>query len=588
MPCRLLSPQAFLLHSSQRLDDHFRIYRDHTEWHQFGRKLLDIDYDKSFLPRLTVFRAGTAEQSLKAFSAHLTSGSNANLTPLQKIWMRWHSKLGHLGFHHVLKLALGGYLDKFALSLDRNTTPPTCKACLYGKQVRRHHEATTTVKNPHMIGNLKAGQLKPGERIFCDQLESRIRGRRLHTAGREPDRDKFCGSTVFCDAASNYLHVEHQVTLSASETINSKTSFERKAREMGVTVDEYHTDNGIFKSKEFMEEIATNYQNIRFSGVGAKWQNGAAEGAISIVTSKARTMMLHAAIHWPELEDKSLWPLAVDYATYLYNHTPNPDSGVSPAEIFSQTLSDHSALRNAHIWGCPVYVLEPRLSQVGAKIPKWQPRSRRAQFVGMSPVHAENIGMVRNLNTGYISPQFHVVYDDWFETVYAPDGPPPPQWDELCIYSCYEVQFEPGATPPGLQDEWYSKDELPQVPHDAPVEGRRQVSQDVYNKDSRDDKYFQPPNSPQTREPPAPPSPLTPVSSPVPPQQQQNHQPSPVPIKKEPTPPSKPEPRRSQRVRKTLDGKRLTVHWDKRQTYEEPKPSANLAAHLAASGTQSL
>ena len=60
---------------------------------------------------------------------------------------------------------------------------------------------------------------------------------------------------------------------------------------MGVTIDSYHTDNGIYKSKAFTEELAQNYQSIRFSGVGAKWQNGVAEGAIQIIVSKACTMI---------------------------------------------------------------------------------------------------------------------------------------------------------------------------------------------------------------------------------------------------------------------------------------------------------
>ena len=147
---------------------------------------------------------------------------------------------------------------------------PHCEACRYGKQVRTPDKTTITTKNPEAVRRLTEGRLTPGQTIFCDQLESRLRGRLLHTAGREADRDKFCGSTVFCDAASGYIHVEHQVTLNATDTINAKTSFERQAMEMGVTVDSYHTDNGIFKSQAFTRELHEKYQNIRFSGVGAK------------------------------------------------------------------------------------------------------------------------------------------------------------------------------------------------------------------------------------------------------------------------------------------------------------------------------
>ena len=126
--------------------------------------------------------------------------------------------------------------------------------------------------------------------------------------------------------------------------------------------------------------------------------------------------MIHAAMHWPEVDDPALWPLAVTHAAWLYNHTPNRESGIAPIEVFTQTKSDCSAIRNAKVWGSPCYVLEPRLTQAGGKIPRWQPRSRRAQYVGVSPDHADNIALVRNLRTGYISPQYHIIFDEWFET----------------------------------------------------------------------------------------------------------------------------------------------------------------------------
>ena len=56
------------------------------------------------------------------------------------------------------------------------------------------------------------------------------------------------------------------------------------------------------------------------------------------------------------------------------------------------------------------------LTEAGGKIPKWMPRSRRGQYMGTSPVHAETIALVRNLKTGYISPQYHTVFDDSFES----------------------------------------------------------------------------------------------------------------------------------------------------------------------------
>ena len=61
-------------------------------------------------------------------------------------------------------------------------------------------------------------------------------------------------------------------------------------------------------------------------------------------------------------------------------------------------------------------MLDPKL-QDGKKLPKWDPQTRQGQYLGKSSAHASSVGLIRNLRTGYISPQFHVVYDNLFQTV---------------------------------------------------------------------------------------------------------------------------------------------------------------------------
>ena len=84
--------------------------------------------------------------------------------------------------------------------------------------------------------------------------------------------------------------------------------------------------------------------------------------------------------------------------------------------MWSQSRSTHYDFRRAHVWGCPVYVLEPKL-QDGQKIPKWLPRARLGMFMGFSHVHSSLVPLVLNVTTGKISPQYHVVSDDKFTTV---------------------------------------------------------------------------------------------------------------------------------------------------------------------------
>ena len=126
--------------------------------------------------------------------------------------------------------------------------------------------------------------------------------------------------------------------------------------------------------------------------------------------------MIHQEFLWPEQFDMRLWPFALQHAAYLWNHCPNVDSGVAPLEIYTGSTLDQSILRNEKVWGCPSYVLDPKL-QDGKKLPKWDPRTRQGQYLGKSPDHASSVGLIRNLRTGYVSPQFHVLYDNKFQTV---------------------------------------------------------------------------------------------------------------------------------------------------------------------------
>ena len=82
--------------------------------------------------------------------------------------------------------------------------------------------------------------------------------------------------------------------------------------------------------------------------------------------------------------------------------------------------------------------------QNGIKLPRWEPRSRRALFVGMSPNHSSNVPLVLNLKTGSISPQFHVVFDDFFSTVMSlpEEDNPPADWETIFDESRFQAYFD--------------------------------------------------------------------------------------------------------------------------------------------------
>jgi len=151
--------------------------------------------------------------------------------------------------------------------------------------------------------------------------------------------------------------------------------------------------------------------------------------------------------------------MAMQYAAHIHNEIPRGHGDISPEEIFSAVHSSHSRLLNAHAWGCPVYVLEPKLREAGGKLPKWQPRTRRGQFLGFSKRHASTVGLIRNLRTGSITPQFHCVYDSEFETVGSSDGTAPSNWSDLVINHRYATPLD-DKEDVELAEDWLTPEEV--------------------------------------------------------------------------------------------------------------------------------
>jgi hypothetical protein len=404
-----------------------------------------------------VYRNALDSAKALALKGCVTEEVNQNLTTKQKLALRFHFRLGHISFQHIQWLGRQGLLGPEGVKMGKDAiTAPKCAACQFGKQ------GCTPISGRRVTfadsGALSKDKLLPGQRIFVDQYESRAPGRTFSSKGASSSL-KYVGGTLFYDAASGYISIQHQHGLTAAETIQSKIKFEQEASQAGVSVNEYHTDNGVFNAQTFMQEIANKGQGIQFCGVSAHHQNGVAENGIKVVVQNARTMMLHVALRWPGYADQDLWPMAMCHAVHLWNHTPKMSTGLAPSEIFSGTKSDCTHLLNAHPWGCPVYILEPKLCD-GHKIPKWEPRSRRGQFMGISPNHASCVHLVRNLQTGSITPQYHLVFDDFFETIFSEGEQEPDVWPELVVFQSFTNDFDDDDYSPELHDEWLNPTEL--------------------------------------------------------------------------------------------------------------------------------
>ena len=114
---------------------------------------------------------------------------------------------------------------------------------------------------------------------------------------------------------------------------------------------------------------------------------------------------MHAALRCPEEKlSTDIWPMAMDYAVWVYNRIPDMQSGLSAIEIWSRSGFEpvSETLSNCHVWGCPTYVLEPNFQNPGVKILKWFPRSQRWVNMGFRKMHSTQVGLVLNLLTGSI------------------------------------------------------------------------------------------------------------------------------------------------------------------------------------------
>ncbi|KAL7569263.1 hypothetical protein ACA910_016815 [Epithemia clementina (nom. ined.)] len=190
------------------------------------------------------------------------SFENFNLTEPQKELLRWHYRLGHMGFKKVQFLFCSGVLAtaegsrRLQTAACRLTSMPLCAACQFGKQTCR----PTPGKISHAVqdrdGILKKDNLFPGQRVSVDHFVCATKGRLLASFGKTNPKDMYDGGCIFVDHASGYTHITMQAHLNTHETLQSKESFELLCRNVGVVPQEYLTDNGsAFKSRDYTASL---------------------------------------------------------------------------------------------------------------------------------------------------------------------------------------------------------------------------------------------------------------------------------------------------------------------------------------------
>ena len=62
--------------------------------------------------------------------------------------------------------------------------------------------------------------------------------------------------------------------------------------------------------------------------------------------------------------------------------------------------------------------------------------------MGESPFHASKVGLVRNFRTVNVSLQFHLLYDDHFDTVVPRPDEESKVWQELLVFKRFKSEYD--------------------------------------------------------------------------------------------------------------------------------------------------
>ena len=323
--------------------------------------------------------------------------------------MRWHLRLGHLPFYRLRLMGIAGDLPRAIV----HAKTPFCAACQFGKATRRP-KRFKGAGNEREIRTATA----PGQIVSVDQLESRTPGLVAHQKGR-PTTLRYQYATVFVDHYSRFSFVYLQTSISSTETLQAKHAFEREAADNGIAcIRHYHADNGRFADRAWVADVHRQGQTTSYCGVNAHFQNGIAEKHIRDLQEGARTMLAHAKHRWPAAITPHLWPYALRNASDMHNIVPIASTGKTPAATFAAS-NVRPNMHHYQTFGCPAYVLDNTL-QSGGSTPKWADRARVGIYLGQSRTHASSVGLILNTQTGLVSPQFHVKFDNLFETTKEP------------------------------------------------------------------------------------------------------------------------------------------------------------------------
>ena len=266
--------------------------------------------------------------------ACVTDNKNDNFSSHENNLFSWNTRWGNLGLKNFQWLGRTGIIGKISIKFRSTTVNPhPCAACQLGKQ--EHTPRGDSCTENHNGGSIKVNQLDPGDLIFSDQYESRLKGRHFTARGHSLLTQKYHGGTLFCDAASVNVIVICQMVLTGTETVQSKLQSEQEAAAVGVPINQYCTKNGVYTSKDFVNEIISKGRGIKHGRVGVQHHNSVAENSIKTNFHTYYTMMIRSSLRWPEHNECDIWHKDLSHAACWHNETPHMLYWLFPTELWS-------------------------------------------------------------------------------------------------------------------------------------------------------------------------------------------------------------------------------------------------------------
>ena len=410
LPMRLLLPRQ-LAQQTNGLCDGFYV-RGNTATLVFGGYSKKIIYN--LYNNLPIFSSFPGMTTFNMYTGTLIGDSSHHdkLTYQQRQLLRWHHRLGHMDFSRIQKFSRLGLLPQ-DLSTVWSQNFPVCPACQFSKQKRNHSKS---INGNYVIS---ASDNQPGNCVSVDMIHSPLSGLNPQLRGKL-HLERYWYACVFVDHVSNMIFVNFQISSSAEDTIESKHAFEQFALSHGLTIKKYRADNGAFNTLVFKEAIIAANQSINFCAAYAHHQNAIAEHMIQTITNCACSQLIHAMHHWPDVITAELWPYPIKMVVDVHNNSPS-NHDLSPVKLFTGAKRQAN-LNLMHLFGCLAFILDKNIYN-GGHTPKWDPRSEGGVYLGLSPDHTSNVGLIFNPKTRHVSPQYHVIYDDDFTSVIHQSAP---------------------------------------------------------------------------------------------------------------------------------------------------------------------